>query len=259
MAIFSNRELASAIWIIVLFIFSLFKKNIYRSYSKVLSSFFNYKILIYIVVSTLYFYVILFIINCVNPLSISQIKDAIFWFIASGLILTANTFSSKDTTDIFKVIIINNIKLIVLLEYIIATYTFSLLTELLLFPVILFVGLMAAISETDKEYIKVYRIFNSLQLIIGLLIICFSIYSAILDYNGLIGITSLVNVILPIVYMVLYFPGSYFWILFVKYEELFCVIKQLFKNNMELGIKLKKAIIMYCGFRYNRVNDIRCQ
>lgn len=259
MSIFSNRELAVAIWLIVLFILSLLKENIRQSYQKVLKSFFNFKILIYILVSVVYFLIIIMLINCKYRLDLSQLKDAIIWFIASGLVLTANTFSSKSTKNIIENLIINNLKLIVLLEYIIATYTFSFFVEIFSFPIILFIVLMSAVSQTDEKYISVYKIFNGLQIFIGLLIICFSIYSAVLDYKGLIGKTSLVNILLPILYMILYFPVSYLWILYVKYEELFCVITQLFKNkkNIELGGKLKYEIFKYCKFRYNRINDIR--
>jgi hypothetical protein len=259
MEIFTNREIASVIWIVVFSIFFITKKNCRSAFYKVLKTMFSIKILIYIFSSIAFFTALMFSINKFFAIDLSLLKDSLVWFITSGLIITGNSFTCSDTKSILSKHILENLKVTVLIEFILATYVFSLFMELLIIPIILFFSLLNVVSENDENYKPIYKATSALQNIIGLGIIIFSIYSAMLDYNNFIGIASIKSFILPFVLMIFYFPFSYCWILYAKYEVLFLVIKKMYSNmkNPELGKQIKKRILIFCGLNYNRVSAIR--
>lgn len=259
MGIFSNREIATAIWLIILILFGLPKKNIRSSLKGLIRSIFAWKLTLYYLLSIVYFTLLLFLINRIIKLDPGLIKDSIIWFIASGLIVTANAFTLREKTSLVTFLILDNLKLTVFVEFVIATYVFSLPVELIIIPLITFISLLSAFIEVKKEYEPAARVFDIMQSATGFIVIGFSVFSAVLDYNNLIGLSSIKSFILPFVLMLLYFPFSYLYVLYVKYDEIFTRVNVLYGNisKRKLGGKIKRKIFFFCGLNYNRVNDIR--
>jgi len=256
---FTNREIATLVWIAILVIYSLFTAKVRISLGKVLKTLSSWKILIYILSSCIYFAGLIFLLNYLIVLDASLLKDSLIWFVSSGLILTAKSFSSKSTSDIVSRQIVENIQLFVIIEFVIASYVFPFIVELIIFPIIAIISLLLAVSENDRKYAEATKVLKILQFLTGTGVLCFSIYSAVLDFKNIGGTTSLKSFFLPFILMFAYFPLSYCWILYAKYEELFTVIKQMYKNlkNEELGNKVRKRIFAFCGINYNRVKAIR--
>ncbi len=140
----------------------------------------------------------------------------------------------------------------------VASFVFPLIIEILLIPLAVFFGIISSIVEEGKKYELVRNHFNNFVSFLGLLNIVFIIYSAIKDYNKLIGISSVMSFLLPIILMFLYFPFSYLFILYTEYELVFVRINVLFKNikKVELGKYLKKEIFKFCLLNYDRLNAI---
>jgi hypothetical protein len=233
--LFSNREIAAIFWIVVILIVSITKENIRRALFDVFKAFFQWKLLVYYLVSSCYFLLLLVIINSFLSIDMNLLKDALYWFMPSGIMLTAKCFSIKNIENILKVQILDNIKITVCIQYIIATYVFPLVIEVLLIPIIAFISIMAIVSEKEEKYKTVNKLFNSLLFFVGLIIITFVLYSTVVDFDKVIGISSIKSFILPNILMFLYFPLSYFLILFAEYELLFTSIDVIFTN-----IKKKK-------------------
>jgi hypothetical protein len=257
--IFSNREIATIVWLGLFLIIAMFNRGVRKSFKNVIKTLFSWKIIVYCISSIMYFLLLLYLINKIVVLDLNLVKDSVFWFLPSGLALTANSFSSKSEKDIIKKHILENVKFTIFIEFIIATYVFPLLLELVLIPFIVVVSMLSAISENKEEYQPVNKLLNKVQGFIGYFILGFSVYSAICDYNHLIGFASIKSVLLPLVLAFLNFPFSYLWILYAKYEELFTVINVIYSNKrkVDIGTALKKRILAFSLLSYNRVNDIR--
>jgi hypothetical protein len=259
MDIFTNREIASAVWIIIFFIILMLNQKCRSAFYKVIKTALSIKILMYTLISVIYFVGLMILINKVILIDLSLVKDAIIWFVVSGLVLTANSFSSIDSKNIIRDHILENIKVTVIIEFILATYVFSIWIELVIIPIILFVSLVNAVSANDENSKTIHRLTSIIEGIIGWVVFGFALINAVTDYCNFIGIASIKSFVLPLLLMIAYFPFSYCWILYAKYEVLFAVIKQMYKNknSEQLGKKIIIRIARFCGLNFNRVSAIR--
>lgn len=259
MSLFTNREIAFASWTLLFLLISLLNKNIRISILKIIKSIFKIKIALYVITSTMYFTLVMILSCKLLSLDASQIKDSIIWFLVSGIFLTASSFSSRSRESIISRHILENIKLTVFTEYIVATYVFSLSIELISLPIIAILALMQEIAKKDVKLKPIEKVLDTLLVLIGLYVLSFSVYSAIVDYKTLIGFSSTASFIMPFILMIVYFPFSYSWILYAKYEELYTAIKQVYNNlgKNDLGIKIRKAIFKHCKLNYNKLINIR--
>jgi hypothetical protein len=258
MEIFTNRELASVTWIIVFFIYSFTKSNVRLSIVGLIKSFFQKKLIQYFVISLAYFVVLLIFLHQVLILDISQVKDSIIWFVVSGLVVTGDMINTKNTKEIIKSHFLENIKMTIIVEFIISTFVFPLIIELVLIPVIFIVAILELFSKKEDKYKAVNKLLVIIQMVLGIIVLGFSIISAVSDYQNLVGINSIKSFILPLILMTLYFPFTYAWLLYARYEVLFTKISVIYSNvkKPEIGKILKRETFKLCLFSYDRINDI---
>ena len=258
MELFSNREIATGTWILLGFIASLFSKNIRKSYSNLIKSFLNKYLILYTLFSIIYFTLIIYFLDLyLLKFQPSQLKDAIIWFVFSGLIATGSLITKKNST-ILKDIILENIKLTIFVEYLITTYVFDLLIEISIFPILLFLIVLVEYSRNKPEYGKVHRLLNFIQIASSFYILLITIISAIIDIQNLFSLTTLVNILLPLLLMVLYIPLMYILSVYVKYENFFVRTKVIFGNiqKEEIGRYLRRKILQHCKLSYGKIKSI---
>jgi hypothetical protein len=125
-------------------------------------------------------------------------------------------------------------------------------------PIIVLLGMLEGYSDSKAEYKIVNKLFRYLQIVVGILILGYSITNAILDFNNMKGTDSIKSFLLPLILMVLYYPSSFLWILYVKYETFFCAIKVMFGNikKQEIGKYFKKKLLFSCRLNYKKLADI---
>lgn len=257
MDLFTSREIAIFLWALGGILFFLFKKDVRRSFFGVIKAFFHWRLLLYVALSGLYFTTVLFGLNLVFPLNPSLLKDAALWFLFAGLVATGRSIGSKKV-DLLQDHFFDNFKFTVVFEFVVASYVFPLSAELVLVPVVTFIAMMEAYSKTKEEYAQVRKVLTFLLFGIGLGMLGFSVYSAILDYNNLIGLSSVKGFLLPFLLMVFYFPLTYIWVLKATYDRLFVPIRVIFKNvkKPKVGKYLRRRIFFHCWFSTKKLQKI---
>lgn len=255
----SNREISVIFWGIFFLIISLFNRSIRQSMINLIKLFFSIKIFIYFTISAIFLTVILFGLNYFIMIDSTVVKDAILWFIPNGLYATANSFKIKNVKKFFINHFAQNFKFVIIIEFLVSSYVFSLYTELITFPIIIFLILMNFFSERSETYRKIYDITNYLLVFITIFFISSATYKAFNDYHNFLSMKSLVYLSFPFVLMIFYLPISYIWILFAKYELLFTTISHVFKNikKQDLGNKIKKEILKICVINIDLIEEIR--
>jgi hypothetical protein len=255
----SNREISVIFWGIFFLIISLFNRSIRQSMINLIKLFFSIKIFIYFTISAIFLTVILFGLNYFIMIDSTVVKDAILWFIPNGLYATANSFKIKNVKEFFINHFAQNFKFVIIIEFLVSSYVFSLYTELITFPIIIFLILMNFFSERSETYRKIYDITNYLLVFITIFFISSATYKAFNDYHNFLSMKSLVYLSFPFVLMIFYLPISYLWILFAKYELLFTTISHVFKNikKQDLGNKIKKEILKICVINIDLIEEIR--
>lgn len=258
--IFSTRELASIIWIIVLLATLLIWSKGRFHLKEIAKSAFAPKLTITYLSFIAYVFVIVLLLWKCNFWNISLLKDTIIWFVFSALGVFFSLSKVRDASY-FGQLIKGSVSATVIIEFFVNLYTFSLLAELIIFPCLAFLGILSAYSEisteTNKEHKKVSSCLNQLLGIIGLIYLGFALYKTILEFKTVPWVEVSKEFVLPVILTIFSIP--YFWLLalYMKYETMFIANNVIFKNKSKIErLKIKIYVLYYGHFSFKRVHRI---
>lgn len=251
--IFSAREWATIIWLLIFSIFLMFQKEVRKGIKELLKIFFEKKlrilweiILLYVLMITVIFYKMPIWDNI-------YIKDIIIWLIFSGLVICMNAASNEADEKYIKKIIKDNLKLTIILEFIMSTFTFDIWVELVIIPVITMITVMNVIAERKEESRAVHKLLDFVLVVAGFWILYETIKIGINEYKELNMLNTLVSFMIPIVYLIMIMPLVYMLEVYSKYEVLF--IRMTFKEEKNKKVKRKHrfSVIRICKFSVRRI------
>jgi len=246
MNIFNNREIAIAIWLLVVFIFMLVKKDIRKPLLYMIRVFFRMKILFPVSLMITYTTGIVIFFYLVKFWNASLLKDTVIWFCFIGIFMSFNLATSEKDENLFRKIIINNIKIVMVIEFTVNTYTFSLIGELFFIPLVALIVILEVVARMDKKNLSVAKLMLGLQVIIGWLILVYAISNVVSDYKSFGNLDTLKNFLLAPLLTISISPFIYFLALFVTYELLFVRLDLGCEKSKELKSYAKRKIILYC-------------
>jgi len=250
---FNNREISLAIWLVILLIAFLTKKEIRDSTLNVIKVFFDKKIFTMYLIMTAYVILLIYLLYKINFWDFSLLKETIFWYFGVAFVSLVNANKVNQDEKYFKKVIIDNLKLIVILEFITNLFSFSLFVEIFLVPLLLLLAMLSAFTEVKKEYNQVKRFVDTLFSLIGIFILLFAIYEIISNYKSLINAGNLTSFLLPPILTFLFIPFIYLFSLFMSYEIFFVHLKYFIKNKNKLKFA-KLRIFLSFNFRLRQLN-----
>ena len=251
---FNTREIAIILWLFVLIIWILFQKNIRKSLFGVLKSLFQIKILSVIIAAIVYTGLAVLVLAKIGIWDWSLLKDTIYWFLAVAFVLLMNTNKVNQEKGFFIKILKDNLKIILVLEFILTLYTFNLIAEIILVPILVFIGAMSAVSELKKEYLPVKKLFDFILSLIGIFFIIFALGKVFGDFQNIMTSQNLKTFILPPLLTVAFIPFVYFFALIMAYETLFVRLSIFNKNNPDIFKFTKRKIIRACHLNLPKLN-----
>lgn len=251
---FNTREIGIICWLLVLIFWAFSQKNIRNSLFGVLKSLFQRKILSVIIVAIIYTGLTVLLLAKIEIWEWILLKDTIYWFIAVAFVLMMNTNKATQEKGFFIKILKDNLKIILLLEFILTLYTFNLIAEIVLVPILVFIGAMSAVSELKKEYLPVKKLFDFILSLIGIFFIIFALGKVFGDFQNIITSQNLKTLILPPLLTIAFIPFIYFFVLIMAYETLFVRLSIFNKNDPDLIKFTKRKIILTCHLNLSKLN-----
>lgn len=252
MTVFSDREIATAIWLGVLLVFALSKKAIREALLDLVKAFFHWKILTSVAVMILYTTGMVCLLHAANFWTVSLLKDTIIWFF-SGMVLAVSFLTSHKDEKVFSRIVASTVKIVVLLEFLVNTYTFSFPVELLLVPFAALIAMMDVVAKADAKYSSVARFTTGLQVVIGLAILAVAVVKAAANFGSLLSIDSIRQVLLSPVLFVLFAPLIYLLLLYARYEDLFVRLRMGPEKDRAVKRYTKWRLIRHLGMSVQKV------
>ncbi|MDP2691919.1 MAG: hypothetical protein Q8O95_05990 [bacterium] len=240
---FNAREIAIICWLFIFILWAFSQKNIRNSLFGILKSLFQIKILSVIIAAIIYTGLIVLLLAKIGIWEWILLKDTIYWFLAVAFVLLMNTNKVNQENGFFIKILKDNLKVILVLEFILTLYTFNLITEIILVPILVFIGAMSAVSGLKKEYLPVKKIFDFILSLIGIFFIVFAIGKVFGDFQNIMTSQNLKTFILPPLLTVAFIPFVYFFALIMAYETLFVRLSIFNKNDPALIKFTKRKII----------------
>lgn len=254
---FSNREISILFWTTIIFsIFVFISRN---EFLNVLKAFFHYKIILSIFAFLMYCMIVIFLLSKIDFWDFNLLKDSIVWFLTAGMIVLFNV-NKINSKKYFINILNDNLKVILFLEFVVNFYTFDIITELIIIPIITCITILYEYSKytmrKNTSHIKVNGALKNLLSIVGITILIYISYKTISDYQVLFTKSNVKSFYLPIILSVLTLPFYYFLAIYMIYEEFFIRLNFMF-NDKKIVWQIKKNIFLTAGFNINVLTGIK--
>lgn len=251
---FSTRETALLIWIFIALTLCLFNKTIKQSLIGIVKALFVDKIILSLFLFFIYTVFCVLILSILNFWNITLLKDTIFWSIGFGFVTLVNS-NKINSKAYFKEIFKDSIKGTIFIEFIVNFFTFNLLAELIILPIITIVSIMQAIASSNKKHKLIETFFNKLFFYFSIFIFSFSLYKTIINYNELFTFDNFKSLILPVILTITFLPFIYFFNLYVKYEALWIMLKCMIEDKNERK-RVKYQILRTANFNIDKLVSI---
>ena len=226
-----------------MFIYVLYNKSTRESFFVLIKLFFTSKIRILWFTSLMYVFFITFLFYQLPCWDSSYIKDVVEWFLFTGLICCMNSVAGDTDETYIKKILKDNFKLIVIIEFLMSTFTFNICIELISIPIVIIIMTMSLILEHKNEYRSAQTFLNFVLSLIGFLIIIGTIKVGIHEYKNLNILNTFISFMIPLIYLILFIPVMYLFELWSKYENLF--VKMSFVGEKEKNIQRRRQWLVF--------------
>ena len=252
----TTREWATVIWIFLIILFILFKKDIRKALVDLINILFSKWIRGFILSIVIYTVVITFLLSRCSFWDWLYLKDVLIWIITCGFFISINAVDNKSDEFYIKNVLKENIKWIMIVEFFFSTFTFNLMVEILLLPFITIISLLEyyCTFQKGKEYEITKKFLSGVLTLTGFVMLYNTVKVAIINFDKIDYINLFINFFFPIIYLFLFIPFEYFWELFSKYQTLFCRLTISFNNDKKkFKLKYRFLVLKVCGLSVRNV------
>ena len=248
---FGNREAALYLWIFIIFLLLIFKKEIRSSTLNVLKILTSRKLLFITILVILYVTLEIYFLSSLNLWNTSYLLPTISWFFIAAIPLLYKMSIDKKFSFIKE--IKSMVGITVIFGALVNTHNFPFIAEFILIPIIAIFTLPLVLPENKGKILPLKKMCDSILLIIGVAIAAWSIYNFIANPSSLT--TSLRGFISITLLGILFIPSAYIIALYVKYEKIFTYI-DIFLNNDKDRRSLKRKMIMENKLNLKKLDKI---
>ena len=254
---FNNREVAAAIWLLVITPFILRSKDVREVLSQLLKAVFVKQVLVPVLLMATYVTLIVFGLLRLDLWDSSLLKDTILWFCFVAMVTMVRFVAAKGGNLPIRALVLDNLKIVIVLEFLVNAYTFPLGYELVIVPAVTAVAMLQVYAELQKEHRSVYILTGGVLAIIGILTVVYALVHVISDYQTLGTLTTLKSFILPLLLSITLMPAVYLLALYTSYESLFIGFKFGEEKNAELVKYAKWSIFRHCFLSVKKVSRLK--
>ena len=242
--ILDNREIAIFFWMGVLFIWAIFNKKIRQSIIGVLKALTKKAVAISSLLMILYIGLMIYLSQKIDLWRPSNLGETILWIFGVAFVMFVNVNHASED-NYFRNIVVDNLKFVVILEFITNVYVFNLWIELILVPIMAFIGAIWGYSSFDLKNKKVHSFFTAIVGIIGFFFLIYAVYNIIIDFQGFASINNLREFMIPLIFTVAFLPFIYVLALYLLYDLIFTRIRYIIKDQKLARYARMKTIFAF--------------
>lgn len=253
---FSSREVASGIWLVLLLAFALTKADVRQALARLLVTSVRPKIVVPVVLMGAYTTGVVYILSNVGLWAPNLLKDTILWFLLTGLAVATTAVTSQTPNQVIGSSLRDSLKVVVFLEFLVNAHTFSLPAELLLVPIVSIVVMLDAVARTNEKYSDVARLLSWVQVVFGFGILMSALSWAAANHTTLLSLDGLRDVALGPILSVMFIPATYTLVLYANYETAFMRLHMGRDKERTLVRYAKRKMLQYAHLRLSRVLEL---
>lgn len=252
-SVLNNRETAAVIWLMIFLVWALSKRTIRSSFLAVLKALFAKKIILLTISMFVYILLMVLAFEKVGFWDASAMKDTILWVFGVAFIMLVNSNRVVNAEHYFRKTISDSIRLVLVLEFLVNLYSFNLVSELVIVPIVSLVVMMNAIAGLKPEHKQVKVFLDYALALFGIVLIILTLHKIVVDFQNFATLKNLRDFLLPPLFTTAFLPFVYLTALFMKYEDIFARI-DIANTNSELAGYAKRRILAACHFDLWKLN-----
>jgi len=253
---FNNREIATSFWVIIFLAFALRKADVQQSLAAVLRAFWRFKILLPVCLMVLYTAASVILLNIIGLWNVLLLKDTIVWFCVSAMAMMMRFVTSDSNENIFQKVLTDSIKIVIILEFLVNAYTFSLPVELVIAPILALIVMVDVVASSDKKYSAVVKVTKRAQAVVGFIVLAIIVSRAISDLQTLKSLDTFRSITLAPLLSLLFSPFLYIMVLIAKYELVFLRLESGMEKERGLKRYARRRIVMYAGLSLKKLQHL---
>lgn len=190
----------------------------------------------------------------------SYTKDTLLWMLFTSLYLSFKVADDKDNNKLFLNILRNTISVTVFIEFLLNIYTFSIIVEIVVIVIVIFLSMMISFTEVIPDKDKngqVSKLMKGINTYIGLNIFIFLILEVLNNLDSLLTLDTLKSFILPIIFTVMFIPYLYYLLIRVSYEQLNVSIRLNKATNRKIKLYFRVKMYLKCRFSRKKIVDLK--
>lgn len=254
---FNSREIATAIWFILFISWALRYSDIRKALYALGRAFFNWKVIVPACLMALYMATIVIALFYLNFWYTALLKDTLIWFCITGMAMMVRFITANDGENLFRKVVGDTIKIVIVLEFLVNTYTFPIYIELFLIPFLALIAMFGAYSDASKKDATVSSFIKGVQIIVGFSILAGAVFVAISDMQHLQSLNTLRSIALAPVLSLLLIPFLYALLLVSEYEQVFLRLHLGREKKDTIKRYARRKIIAYAGLRLSRLRHLK--
>lgn len=253
--IFTTREIAIAIIFTVIFIWLFSKEKCRKGFADLLRACCKKVLLIPLALLLFYGALVTYGITKLSFWNWIYLKDILLWIVFVGVPICFNATKKKLEDHYFCNMVIDNLKWTAILEFIMGSFTFSLVGELIL-QFVLGTLILLQTSCKEENYAQLKKFIDWLLVITGIVLIGFTVKVAIAEFSKYGLVDSLVSLFIPLVFSVFYLPVAYCMAIYSQYNTLY--VRMTIRNidNPKMLRRRKVLTFICCGFSRTRLLEL---
>lgn len=216
-----------------------------KAFKGLLSAFFVRQIISVLSLMIAYMSVVIYCLSELELWNDEQLKNTIFWCISVGFISLFKLEKIKKDKSFFKHSVIDNLKLLTILQFVVGVYSFSLWIEVMLAPVLALIGAMLAIAEGDKKYHQVKVLIEYFLSIFGVILIVHTVYMLTTSFSEFGKEKTAYDFFVPPLLTLCYLPFVFFMLAYSTYEQVFVRLKFSIKNRLHRYAAKTYALMLF--------------
>ena len=250
---FNNRELATAFWLLVFAVWALRKTEIRKSIGRLFRAFWHFKIVSSVCLMLLYVTGMVALLAAISIWEVNLLKDTIVWFLVGAMAMMMRFATADDTDNIFRKILVDSIKVVILLEFLVNTYTFPLVIELILVPLLTFIAMIDVVASMNEEHAIVAKLAKGIQMVAGFVILGIAANRTFADFQNLKSLDTFRSIVLAPLLSVLMLPFIYIMLVISKYELVFIRLNFGGEKTRRLKHYARRQIMIHAGLSLRRL------
>lgn len=248
MDILNNREIAIALWLLAISIYILSASRmveVRKSFRNLLSAFFVKQIISVLSLMIAYVVTVIYFLSELDLWNIGQLKNTLFWCASVGFMSLFKLESIKKDKSFFKHSVIDNLKLLAILQFIVSVYTFPIWVEVLLVPVLVIISAMLAIAERDKKYHQVKVLLEYCLAFFGIILIAYTLYMLTVNFVEFGNEKTAYDFFVPPLLTLCYLPFVFAMLVYSTYEQVFIRLQFSIKRRLYRNLAKLYAIALF--------------